>query len=512
MAVALDATGTSVVTSGSSPVSFNNLTVGSGANRALLVFLTWNGSPGTVAVAWDSSGTNQSCAAIGSSPYNITTTDGVVYNGLWGLVAPTSGNKTLQITFSSGTLLAVDAMSFTGANQAGGSTTFANVNTASGLSSTLTLTVTATASDAAATNWVTDNAVTSMTQTALFGPTASSSWSVGGAYAINLSNPAFQNTTAGGSDGMLGVGCTIKAAVTPNTGVASLSGAGALNASAFEAFFAGANLSGAGLLKASDFIRNFTGANFAGVGLLNVNSHTNPVLGSANFNGAGALNANGYIGIVTGAALFNGAGALNANGYIGVVTGAAFFGGAGALNANGYIGSVTGAASFNGAGLLNGISTLLFDGSAAFFGAGTLLASTYVSIPELTLQQLVYVPPTATFINSNVAPVFVGQNIALFFGNSSGPIPPDETQLQMLVTKPDGSQLSIGFPLCFIGEVDIPFKTTSNFLYYPALIAGNYCVGQVYGSEISQSGNWTFQLFSGTNKLSQPVSVFVNPR
>src|SRR5690349_11814286 len=105
MAVAIDATGTDAL-SGTSVTSFDytGLTVGAGlSNGALIAFISASGTtsngaaPSSMSVHWDSAGTNQALTQIGTSQV-VGGGTGTMVSSLWGLVAPTAGNKTLHIT------------------------------------------------------------------------------------------------------------------------------------------------------------------------------------------------------------------------------------------------------------------------------------------------------------------------------------------------------------------------------------------------------------------------------
>ncbi len=147
MAVAFDAVGTGFdsIAGAASPQSFTTLTVGSGTNRALVAQLAWlAAAPAGLTVKWDSAGTPQSCTLIKSQAgVNGQTVQ------LWGLVAPTSGNKTLQVAWSSGTVeLMIQGTSWTGVDQTGGVTTFPNSTSATGNNATATVNVTSASGNA----------------------------------------------------------------------------------------------------------------------------------------------------------------------------------------------------------------------------------------------------------------------------------------------------------------------------------------------------------------------------
>jgi hypothetical protein len=125
--VVFDAAGTKLyVAPPATSASYTGITVGSGANRALVVSLNFGYNtgvpPSAVSVHWDSAGTNQAMTQIVSGS-NIATNDEVQ---LWGLVAPTSGNKTLSVSWTGNAEVFVTAVSFINVNQTGGATTFPN--------------------------------------------------------------------------------------------------------------------------------------------------------------------------------------------------------------------------------------------------------------------------------------------------------------------------------------------------------------------------------------------------
>lgn len=130
-----------------SPSTDTNMTVGSGANRALLCLVAWEGvftGPGTITVNWDSTGTNQAMTLIGSG--NTTTNTCSVQ--FYGLIAPTSGNKTLRVAWTAGTSGHNSWCSdFTGVNQTSVAAAFTLATNATGTSTTPSITITSNAND-----------------------------------------------------------------------------------------------------------------------------------------------------------------------------------------------------------------------------------------------------------------------------------------------------------------------------------------------------------------------------
>lgn len=117
------------------------MTVGSGSDRALLIGIATSGQTSSFTVTWDQGGTNQNVPAIGS-PVNAAA-GGVGRVAWFGLVAPTSGSHTLRLVLT-GTAdeIFVFGLSVTGANQTGGTTTFAHGTSATGNSTTTSRAIT----------------------------------------------------------------------------------------------------------------------------------------------------------------------------------------------------------------------------------------------------------------------------------------------------------------------------------------------------------------------------------
>lgn len=130
--------------------TYTGQTVGSGSNRALVALLQFDqitgGNPTSVTCNWDTAGTNQSMTQI--LAYAPASVLAPLY--IFGLVAPTSGNKTISCSWSTDTNKAfIETISFTGVNQTGGSTSFPNTGSTNNTSNTASVTVTSNASDKA---------------------------------------------------------------------------------------------------------------------------------------------------------------------------------------------------------------------------------------------------------------------------------------------------------------------------------------------------------------------------
>lgn len=121
--VARDNSASSTIVGPVSTFTTPSFTVGSGSNRAMVAGLMvfWSSTVGVLTVKWDAAGTNQTLTAITGA--TATSSDGAI-SILYGLVAPTSGAKTLTVSATQPFFINVSILTVTGANQTGGTTTF----------------------------------------------------------------------------------------------------------------------------------------------------------------------------------------------------------------------------------------------------------------------------------------------------------------------------------------------------------------------------------------------------
>lgn len=148
------------VSSGTSGSFASFLTVGSGSNRALTVFALWGtAGPTGVTVTWDSGGTNQTMTQL------ALLTQATQTAAIYGLVAPTSGTKTLAFTWTNTAQLIVHGCAWTGVNQTGGVTSFPGAQTAAGAA---TVTVTSATGDVVVGAEVVGSSFTATTGTNIF--------------------------------------------------------------------------------------------------------------------------------------------------------------------------------------------------------------------------------------------------------------------------------------------------------------------------------------------------------
>lgn len=190
--VTFDANATSFVhVVGVTTVANSNLTIGTGNNRALIAQLSFDTLVTGVTCNWDSGGTPQSMTLI-----DTVNNAGSRRVDLWGLVNPTSGNKTLTCNWTGSSEANLNALSFTNVNQTGGTISFPNSVTNTGTSTTVTNTVSSTTSDAVVDSVNNNGAsLSSPTQTQTY-LTTTGSISSGGSRSAGASSVTFQWTNS----------------------------------------------------------------------------------------------------------------------------------------------------------------------------------------------------------------------------------------------------------------------------------------------------------------------------
>lgn len=213
MAVAFDAKATAqgAFTAKATPADCTTLTIGSGANRALVALIgTGNTALTGVTCIWDPAGTNQAMTLIRSDIANVR---GVAY--LYGLVAPTSGNKTIRFAWTGGgtTDIVVDGVAWTGVDQTGGATSFPNGATAKSSTTTASaaVTITSATGDAAIAISVNDtNIYNTHSQTLVFEEDTLNDIGACGSRAAGAASVTFTDVIASTAD-WVSSGCSIKA-------------------------------------------------------------------------------------------------------------------------------------------------------------------------------------------------------------------------------------------------------------------------------------------------------------
>jgi hypothetical protein len=144
---------------------YTGLTITGGLTHsamALVIFVE-NANVSGMSVTWDNGGTNQSMTQVGTI---LHASDKQIF--LFGLVAPTSGNKTAHLAWTGTAQVTVFAMSFSGVNQSSVASAFVNFNSGTFTGTSLSLTITSAANDVAVCFAQTDVNAGTLNQTVLF--------------------------------------------------------------------------------------------------------------------------------------------------------------------------------------------------------------------------------------------------------------------------------------------------------------------------------------------------------
>jgi hypothetical protein len=193
---------------GTTGVTHALLTIGASATAATFE-IQFSAAVSSVVVTWDNGGTNQNVPLIVKHANSNSLAEAHIY----GLTNPTTGNKTLKVTWNAVTVdCIVSGQSWTGSDTTGGATTFNNTATnddVAGSTALSTVTVTTTTSDAVVASHNCAQTITAINNTAGYGSTGISSaalehgaanYEVGGATATLTATTTADDWTAVGTN------------------------------------------------------------------------------------------------------------------------------------------------------------------------------------------------------------------------------------------------------------------------------------------------------------------------
>jgi len=219
MAVVFDAKTTTWTNSTVATMTVNNLTVGTGSNRAIAVLLICGSQavsfPAGLTLTWDSGGTNQALTQISGTLAANGPSSAVA--AVYGLLNPTSGNKNLVISWTGNNEMHASAASFTGVDQTSIAVAFPNGNSHS-VSTAGASPCTVTVTSATGNMTIAGHAQSSFVWTTLSGTTIATDAVAGPnlGVASNFDNGAATVTLtaawASGTTPNISVGCDILAA------------------------------------------------------------------------------------------------------------------------------------------------------------------------------------------------------------------------------------------------------------------------------------------------------------
>lgn len=211
MAVAHDADSSSATDSGTGQTSatHGNLTVGSSLSNGALLFIAVfdTQTVSNVALHWDSAGTNQAMTLIGSQ----VSTGAHGFAFLFGLLAPTSGNKTLNCTWTTAAEVSLFGCSWTGVDQTSVAVAFPHFNSAVGSSTAPSVTITSATGNAVVGAFSHQDPLSSVNNTQLYIDNGPSNFNCAGNRAAGAASVAM-SAVDGASAGWAAIGVDILAA------------------------------------------------------------------------------------------------------------------------------------------------------------------------------------------------------------------------------------------------------------------------------------------------------------
>jgi hypothetical protein len=217
MAVTLDANASNFVQgTGVTSITSSNLTVGAGANRAVVfqLALSLHSADGTVTGNWDQLGTPQALTLI----VGRNNTGGATGGGaeLWGLVNPTSGAKQVKFQWTGSSDVYVNGTAFADVDQTGGATSFPHSTSQVGSFGTITMPITSAVGNYTVAHIVEDlGSISAPTQTQAYIDNALAI-GAGASYATGASPTVTHGFTVGTSPSVyVFVGTDIAAYVAP---------------------------------------------------------------------------------------------------------------------------------------------------------------------------------------------------------------------------------------------------------------------------------------------------------
>lgn len=164
MAITVNATGTEGTQGSSASYNYTNITVAAGSNTALVFQITFTANVTGITCTWDSGGTNQSMTVLNSQKED--TWSNYVY--VFGLLAPTTGNKTLAVSWTTNSSITACAAAFDGVLQTSIAAAFTNAANNSANSANPSLSITTASGDATFAGIVCSNSISGVTTTQLY--------------------------------------------------------------------------------------------------------------------------------------------------------------------------------------------------------------------------------------------------------------------------------------------------------------------------------------------------------
>lgn len=142
-------------------VNYTGITVAAGSDRALVCTIGFEQNATSITFTWDSGGTNQAMTSVNSQKED--TWPRYIY--IFGLLAPTTGNKTLAISWTTSASGRVNCVAFDGVLQTNIAAAFTNAANSSGNSANPSQAITTSSGDATVCGLMASNGPSAESQT-----------------------------------------------------------------------------------------------------------------------------------------------------------------------------------------------------------------------------------------------------------------------------------------------------------------------------------------------------------
>lgn len=195
-AVSVNATGTRQTASGVTSHNYTNITVAALSDTALVCVASFTSNVTGVTANWDSTGTPQAMAQLKVQQEQSNNR----WTYIFGLLAPTTGNKTLAWAWTTSSLIDASCMAFNGVTQVSTAAAFTDVVGAAGTGGTASVTITTASGDATVSSAIQSGSMTSPSQTIFMTPNGGVAQ-----YALSTGSSDIHSWTAGATWGVAGV-------------------------------------------------------------------------------------------------------------------------------------------------------------------------------------------------------------------------------------------------------------------------------------------------------------------
>lgn len=198
MAITLNTLGTAANIASATSGNYTGITVAAGSNSALILTVSFDQTISGLTATWDSGGTNQAMTIVNSQKEN--TWSRWIY--ILALLAPTTGNKTLALSWTTSANARLNCVAFDGVLQTSIAAAFTNAANGNNNTSNPTMAVTTSSGDATIVGLMNSSGASAPTQTQIMTTGTIHGFS---SYALSTTTSDSHGWTATGTYGLAGI-------------------------------------------------------------------------------------------------------------------------------------------------------------------------------------------------------------------------------------------------------------------------------------------------------------------